>query len=77
MSAFEKAIEAVLSYREPMNRCASAPVKRWAGGEKRDDGAWTLPYPEYHAVVEGFFAALGEFLLLWVPTSSDYLETSR
>ncbi len=52
-------------------------IAKWAGGEKRDESAWTLPFPEYRVEVEGFFTALGEFLLLWTPTSSDYLETSR
>jgi hypothetical protein len=31
------------------------PVLSWSGGEKRNDGAFTLPYPNYNPVVEELF----------------------
>ena len=31
------------------------PVLRWHGGEREADGAYRLPYPEYHPLVEEFF----------------------
>ena len=31
------------------------PVQSWEGGEKRKDGSFTLPYPNYHPLVEEFF----------------------
>ena len=31
------------------------PVQNWGGGEKRNDGSFTLPYPNYNPVVEEFF----------------------
>jgi uncharacterized protein DUF6508 len=30
-------------------------VESWDGGEKRKDGTFTLPYPNYNPVVEEFF----------------------
>jgi len=32
-----------------------SPVQSWEGGEKRNDGSFTLPYPNYNPVVEEFF----------------------
>jgi hypothetical protein len=31
-----------------------SPIKRWGGGTD-DDGIFTIPWPEYDEVVEGFF----------------------
>lgn len=31
------------------------PVESWSGGEKQNDGSFTLPYPNYNPVVEEFF----------------------
>ena len=31
------------------------PVESWSGGEKRKDGSFTVPYPNYNPVVEEFF----------------------
>jgi hypothetical protein len=32
-----------------------SPVQSWEGGEKRNDGSFTVPYPNYHPIVEEFF----------------------
>ncbi len=74
---FEKALDDLLSYREAMDRRARAPVKRWAGGNKREDGVMTMPFPEYHAEVDAFFQSLGEFLILWTPTEINYREIAN
>ena len=31
------------------------PVESWSGGDKRKDGSFTMPYPNYNPVVEEFF----------------------
>ncbi|MFZ1730684.1 MAG: DUF6508 domain-containing protein [Bacteroidota bacterium] len=42
------------------------PVKRWGGGEKLEDGAITMPWPEYDEAVVDFFRLAGQ--AVW----SDY-----
>ena len=32
-----------------------SPIVRWDGGEKRNDGSFTVVYPSYNPVVEDFF----------------------
>ena len=32
-----------------------SPVQNWEGGEKRKDGSFTMPYPNYDPLVEEFF----------------------
>ena len=32
-----------------------SPIVSWDGGEKRKDGSFTLPYPNYNPLVEEFF----------------------
>lgn len=34
-----------------------SPVKEWKGGERRDDGVITMPWPDYEQVVLDFFQA--------------------
>lgn len=36
-----------------------APIESWSGGEKREDGSFTIPYPNYNPVVEEFFRSAG------------------
>ena len=33
-------------------------IEGWSGGEKLNDGSFTLPYPNYNSVVEEFFKAI-------------------
>lgn len=35
-----------------------SPVLRWEGGEKLQDGSYSMPYPIYNNVVEEFFHAV-------------------
>ena len=35
-----------------------SPILKWDGGEKRRDGSFTVPYPNYDPVVEEFFNAV-------------------
>jgi hypothetical protein len=35
-----------------------SPIRQWKGGEKRNDGSYSLPYPDYHPLVEEFFRAV-------------------
>ena len=35
-----------------------SPILKWEGGEKRRDGSFTVPYPNYDPVVEEFFNAV-------------------
>lgn len=35
-----------------------SPILKWEGGEKRTDGSFTVPYPNYDPVVEEFFNAV-------------------
>lgn len=35
-----------------------SPVLRWEGGEKLKDGSYSMHYPIYNRVVEGFFNAV-------------------
>jgi uncharacterized protein DUF6508 len=35
-----------------------SPVVSWAGGQKREDGSFSLPYPDYDPLVTQFFRAV-------------------
>jgi hypothetical protein len=48
-------IEAITSYLPRLYADGFSPVVRWEGGENLKDGSFTLPYPEYHPLVEEFF----------------------
>jgi len=41
-----------------------SPVVSWGGGEKQKDGSISVPYPNYHNLVEEFFrlVAIGGWL---------------
>ena len=41
-----------------------SPVVSWGGGEKQKDGSISVPYPNYHSLVEEFFrlVAIGGWL---------------
>jgi hypothetical protein len=66
MPRFETALQSVLSYRAAVRRYAVVPA-----------GSESVPRLPYNAEVEAFFAALAEFLHLWVPLARDFSEDSR
>ena len=37
-----------------------SPIESWSGGEKQNDGSFTLPYPRYHPLVEEFFGVVSQ-----------------
>jgi hypothetical protein len=41
-----------------------SPIVSWGGGEKQKDGSISVPYPNYHSLVEEFFrlVAIGGWL---------------
>jgi hypothetical protein len=49
-----------------------APVRKWHGGEKDQDGVITMPYPEYQPVVNDFFRVASDEC--WI--DYDYLSKS-
>ena len=49
-----------------------SPVKKWHGGDKDDDGAITMLWPEYQPIVEEFFRIASSEC--W--TDYDYLSKS-
>jgi hypothetical protein len=48
-------IEKLTAYLPRLYAKGFVPVESWDGGEKRKDGSFTLPYPNYNPVVEEFF----------------------
>ena len=50
-------IEALVAFLPRLYAEGFAPVKRWLGGTKREDGAYTMPYPEYDELVDAFVRA--------------------
>lgn len=51
-------IEALTSFLPRLYAEGFSPIVSWSGGEKRSDGSYTVPYPNYSPVVEDFFRAL-------------------
>lgn len=51
-------IEALTAFLPHLYAEGFSPVLRWEGGEKRQDGSYTMPYPTYHPLVEEFFRAV-------------------
>jgi hypothetical protein len=47
-------IKALTAYLPRLYADGFSPVLRWEGG-KQKDGTFTLPYPNYHPLVEEFF----------------------
>ena len=48
-------IETLTSFLPRLYADGFSPVARWEGGEKRDNGSMTLPYPKYDPLVDEFF----------------------
>ena len=52
-------IEELTAYLPRLYAEGFRPIIRWEGGEKLNDGSFTLPYPNYDPLVDEFFR-LGE-----------------
>lgn len=48
-------IETLTSYLPRLYAVGFSPIERWEGGEKLQDGSFTLSYPKYDPLVEEFF----------------------
>jgi len=48
-------MEALTAFLPRLYAEGFSPVLRWSGGEKRKDGSFTVPYPNYDPVVEEFY----------------------
>jgi hypothetical protein len=48
-------IDALTAFLPRLHAEGFSPVISWDGGEKRKDGSFTVPYPNYNPVVEEFF----------------------
>jgi hypothetical protein len=48
-------IEELTSFLPRLYAEGFSPIDSWSGGEKRKDGSFTLPYPNYNPLVEEFF----------------------
>jgi Family of unknown function (DUF6508) len=50
-----KEIETLTAFLPRLYSEGFVPVESWGGGEKQNDGSFTVPYPNYNPVVEEFF----------------------
>jgi hypothetical protein len=48
-------IEELIAFLPHLYAEGFSPIVKWEGGEKRKDGSFTVPYPNYNPVVEEFF----------------------
>jgi len=48
-------IEALTAFLPRLYAEGFSPIVSWGGGEKRKDGSFTVPYPNYDTVVEEFY----------------------
>lgn len=48
-------IEELTAYLPRLYAEAFSPILKWEGGEKLKDGSFSMPYPQYHPLVEEFF----------------------
>ena len=48
-------MEALTAFLPRLYAEGFSPVISWDGGEKQKDGSFSLPYPNYDAVVEEFY----------------------
>lgn len=51
-------IEALTAFLPHLYAEGFSPIESWSGGEKRKDGSFTVPYPNYNPLVEEFFRAV-------------------
>ena len=50
-----KDIEELTAYLPRLYAEGFSPILKWEGGEKRQDGSISMPYPTYNPLVEEFF----------------------
>jgi hypothetical protein len=50
-------IEELVAFLPRLYAQGFVPVKQWHGGIKREDGVYTMPWPEYDELVNEFFRA--------------------
>ena len=48
-------MEALTAFLPRLYAEGFSPIVSWSGGEKRKDGSFTVPYPNYDSVVEEFY----------------------
>jgi len=48
-------IEELTAYLPRLYAEGFTPILKWEGGEKRNDGSISMPYPDYHPLVHEFF----------------------
>jgi hypothetical protein len=48
-------IEALIAFLPRLYAEGFSSIDSWDGGEKRKDGSYSMPYPNYNPVVEEFF----------------------
>ena len=48
-------IEELTAYLPRLYAEGFSPIVKWEGGEKLKDGSFSMPYPNYHPLVEEFF----------------------
>ena len=48
-------IEELISYLPRLYEEGFKPIKQWQGGDKREDGSISFPWPEYNKIVSEFF----------------------
>ncbi|HLF73320.1 MAG TPA: DUF6508 domain-containing protein [Anaerolineales bacterium] len=51
-------IEALTAFLPRLYAEGFSPITSWSGVEKRKDGSFSFPYPNYNPVVEEFFRAV-------------------
>jgi hypothetical protein len=68
-------IDELLRFLEPFEEPGRSFVRRWAGGERRDDGVMTIPYPVYAEDVLEFFHLAGQ--ACWSDTQYDPSEAAQ
>lgn len=69
-----EAIEALTAFLPLLYAEGFSPVMRWEGG-RQEDGSFTMPYPDYHPVVEEFFHTVsGQG---WLDTGYDPEQAHR
>ncbi len=58
MAISRQALDTLLAYRKRLYAPGFTPVRAWRGGERRQDGSITVPFPEYNPLVLDFVQAV-------------------
>ncbi len=75
MEISRRDIDTLLAYRERLYAPDFKSVRIWRGGERREDGAITMPFPEYDPLVEEFVRAVTSTLGLDTGYSPEQAST--